>query len=146
MDFLVDNLATILAIVTAVCGATISVVSFLKSLKSEKRTKTSLADARQDIVITRQGIVQGFKEAIVTKDLKISINNQVKEVLTTELDEFKKALAVSEARRTKMAYWCLRILHYTAASDKLTTERKSEIDELLAMIADEEQIVDTYIM
>ena len=38
-----------------------------------------------------------------------------------------------------MVYWAIKVLSYTAAYDKLTVEQKTEIDELLAMIADDEK-------
>lgn len=154
MDYLAENMTAIFTVITSICGAVIAITSFLKAMKSEKRTRLQLSQTEedlrrsldkntQDVIITREGIVQGFKDAIVTKDLKISINKQVEKVLNEGLTKIAELIAKHEAYRTKVAYWNLRILEYTAASDKLTTEQKSEIYELLAMIADEEQIVDT---
>lgn len=143
MDVIADNLGVIFAAITAICGAVVSIFSFLKALKSEKRTKAELTRTNTDVVITREGIVQAFKSAVVTKDLKISINGQVENILGEWADKILAIIAKNEERRTKMIYWVLKILDYTAASDKLTTEQRSEINELLAMIADEEQIVDT---
>lgn len=146
MDFIAENMAAILAVVTSICGTGVAIVSFVKMLKSEKRTVTRLVKAETDVKITREGIVQGFKEAIVTKDLKISINKQVEKILTEYNAKLVEEIRKNEERRTKMMYWCLKTLDYTAAADKLTVEQKAEINELLAMIADEEQIVDTTIV
>ena len=143
MDFLAQHATAIFAAIGSVCAAIISVTSFVKALKSEKRTINELSETKKDVKVTREGIVQAFKDSVVTKDLKVSINSQVKRILQDELDKFQKMLAKSEERRTKMTYWCLKILDWTAASGKLTTEQRAEVDELLAMIADEEQIVDT---
>lgn len=154
MDFLAQNMAEILAAVTALCAAIISTTSFLKSLRSEKRVQSRVEEffnkmteelntAKQDTKITREGVVQAFKESIVTKDVKVSINKHVERILDAKLDKFMQIVKEKEERRTKMMYWVLKILDWTAASGKLIPEQRAEVDELLAMIAEEEQIVDT---
>lgn len=154
MDFLAENLDKIVLIVTNICGAIISATLFLKSISSEKRVKkelaaiidavgTELANANQNVKITREGIVQAFKDTVVTKDIKVSINTQVKKILDERLDKFVKVMIDKEDRRTQMMYYILKILDWTAASGKLTVEQRGEIDELLAMIGEDERIVDT---
>lgn len=143
MDFLTQYLAAISAAITAAAGAIISIVSFVKSIKSERRTISELAASKKDIKITREGIVQAFKDSVVTKDLKVSVNKEVRKILGEELEKMRETVAKSEERRTKMVYWCLQILDWTAAANKMTPEQHAEIKELLAEIAEEEQIVDT---
>ena len=143
MDFLVEHMGAILTAIIAASGAIISTTSFIKSLKSEKRTAFEIASTKKDVKITREGIVQAFKDSVVTKDVKVSVNNQVAKILDEKFEKFEKAINKSEERKTKMTYWCLKILEYTAASGKLTPEQKEEVKELMAMIAEEEQIVDT---
>lgn len=143
MDFLTQHMAAIFATIGSVSAALISITSFVKALKSERRTHQELSKSKKDIKVTREGIVQAFKDAVVTKDLKVSINKEVKKILREECEKMMALVTRAEERRTKMTYWCLKILDWTAASNKLTTEQKAEIDELMAMIADEEQIVDT---
>lgn len=154
MDFVVNNMADIMSIIGQLVALSIAVASILKALKSELRVKhemeslaTMVADklkaANRDIEITRAGIVQGFKDAVVTKDVKVSINTQVKKVLEEELEKVRLMVQKSEERRTQMMYWALKIMRYTAASNKLTTEQQTEIDELMALIADDEKIIDT---
>jgi hypothetical protein len=75
--------------------------------------------------------------------VKVSVNNQVKKILDDKFQVIVDTISKNEEKRTKMMYWVLKILRYTAASDKLTTEQQSEIDEVMAMIADDETIVDT---
>lgn len=145
MDYLAENAAAIVAALTAIGGAIVTLVSFMKALKSERRTKTQIDKNTKDIIITREGIVQGFKDAVVTKDLKVSINKHVEKILDNKFDKLLEIISKNEERRTKLAYWSLKVLEYTAAFDKFTTEEKSEIYELLAMIDEEEQIVETAI-
>lgn len=154
MDFIVNNYGTILAAIGTLCSAVIAITSMVKALHSEKRVKaelmnvvshvqTELNQMGDTVTITRQGIVQAFKDAVVTKDIKVSINNQVKKILDEELAKFQEVINKSETRKTQMVYWAIKVLSYTAAYDKLTVEQKTEIDELLAMIADDEKLIDT---
>ena len=96
MDFIVNNYGTILAAIGTLCSAVIAITSMVKALHSEKRVKaelmnvvshvqTELNQMGDTVTITRQGIVQAFKDAVVTKDIKVSINNQVKKILDEEL-------------------------------------------------------------
>ena len=152
MDYLVEHINSIVAFIAAILGTVttggtiVSVLSFIKALKTEKTIKNSLEATNQAVKVTREGIVQAFKDAVVTKDVKVSINKQVTEILNTRLDSFEKSIVESEAKRTNMVYWCLKILHYTAANNQLTPAQQAEIVELLANIAEEEQIVDTGIL
>lgn len=152
MDYLVENVNSLVAVIMAICGTTtvggtvVAIISFVKALKTEKRINTAVKTTEQDVKITREGIVQAFKDTVVTKDVKVSVNTQVTKILNEGLNEFKKIIAESEAKRTNMIYWCLKILHYTAANNQLTPSQQAEINELLANIAEEEQIVDTGIL
>ena len=144
-EFILENIAQILTAVIAICGSIISVTSFIKALRSENRTTTALNQNAQDIQITREGIVQAFKEATITKDLKVSVNTEVQRILEDNKNQTISIIRNNEAKRTKMMYWVLKILEYTAASNKLTKEEKAEIAETLSLIAEDEKIVDTRI-
>jgi len=97
------------------------------------------------VAVTRAGIVQGFKDAVVTKDVKVSINSQVKKLLDESKVELIAIVKKSEEKKTQLTYWALKILRYTAAFDKLTVEQQSELEEVMALIAEDEQIVDTLV-
>ncbi len=143
MEYLAENMAQILTIITTMGSLTLAITSFIKAFKSEGRTTVKLSQFAKDIKVTREGIVQGFKDAVITKDLKVSINKQVEKILDERLNKFYELILKSEQTRTKMAYWNLKILSWTAAAGKLTTEEQAEITELMALIAEEEQIVET---
>lgn len=143
MEWILANYEKIVAVIIQVISLVVATTSFIKVLSSEKRTVSKLSKFENDVAITRAGIVQAFKESIVTKDVKVSVNNQVKKVLHEELEILKKEIRNSEERRTKMNFWVLKILSWTAAANKLTLEQQTDINELLALIAEEEQIVET---
>lgn len=143
MEWVANNYEAILSIITAVIGAVVAVTAFIKALKSETRVTNQMAALKGDVTITRAGVVQAFKDAVVPKELKVSINKQVRQIISEEMAKVLEVVRKSEERRTKMNYWVLRILSWTAASNKLTVEEQSEVNELLALIAEEDQIVET---
>lgn len=142
-ELLINNLDRILTAIVSLCAAIISVTTFLKSLKSERRTREALNQNTQDVQVTRQGIVQAFKDAVVTKDVKVSINAEVQKILNEFKAQVLNEIRGNESKRTQMVYWSLKILEYTAAANKLTKEQRTELNEILAMIKDEERIIDT---
>lgn len=138
-------ITTVVSGVVAGSTAIVSVVSLIKALKSEKRTKKELNKARRDVEITQAGIVEAFKKSVITKDVKVSINKQVERVLDQKFEKFEDRLNLKDAQRTQMTYWCIRILQHTAAANKLTMEQQAELEELLLLVSADEQIVDTFI-
>lgn len=156
MEFIVEYGDKILVIIGTIASAVVAITSFVKALKSETRVTTTVNEIIDSVrsemkmldnkvAVTRQGIVQGFKDAVVTKDVKVSINNQVKTVLEDFKTEILAEVKRQNQERTQMTYWALKILRYTAAYDKLTVEQQSELDEVMALIAEDEKIVDTAI-
>jgi len=156
MELITEYYAQILEIIGKITVAIVAITAFIKSLQSEKRAittvntvvdgvKNEMAALDNKVTVTRAGIVQGFKDAVITKDLKVSINSQVKKILDENKTEMLDIVTKSEERRTNMVYWALKILRYTAAFDKLTVEQQSELEETMALIAEDEKIVDTII-
>lgn len=156
MDFITEYGPQIMTIIGTVASMIVAITSFVKSLKSETRTLNTVAENRteydarlkalaEDVKVTRAGIVQGFKEAVVTKDVKVSVNSQVKKILDEKMQAVIDVVKKNEEKRTKMTYWMLKILRNTAAADKLTVEQQSEVDEVMAMIAEDETIIDTLV-
>jgi len=154
MDIIVEYGEQIVQWLASISALIVSITMFVKALKSENRVTdafnifkksvaTDVSTLDSKIAITRAVIVQGFKEAVVTKDVKVSVNSQVKKILDEKMQEFLAILKKGEESRTKLTYWTLKILRYTAASDKLTTEQQSEVDEVMALIAEDETIIDT---
>jgi hypothetical protein len=165
MEFITEYGPKILTYITGLVTALITIASFVKSLQTQKKVTNDVIGIEGSVTdkmlalnavvdnklktldtkveITRGGIVEAFKNAVVTKDVKVSVNNQVKKILDDKFQVIVDTISKNEEKRTKMMYWVLKILRYTAASDKLTTEQQSEIDEVMAMIADDETIVDT---
>lgn len=154
MDIIVEYGEQIVQWLASISALIVSITMFVKALKSENRVTdafnifkksvaTDVSTLDSKIAITRAGIVQGFKEAVVTKDVKVSVNSQVKKIIDEKMQEFLAIIKKGEESRTKLTYWTLKILRYTAASDKLTTEQQSEVDEVMALIAEDETIIDT---
>lgn len=160
INTITQYLTTILVALSMATPTILAITTFIKSLKGEKRVKQEMTtfwntlvdetseryrELSQATKITREGIVQAFKDTVITKDLKVSINTQVRKILADGLDEFKLEIARREAQRTRLTYWAVRILAWTAAAGKLTPEQQSEVNELLALIAEDERVVDVYL-
>lgn len=154
MDIIIEYGEKIVQWLATISAFVVSVTMFVKSLKSETRVTdafTAFKTAVNNEVtaldtkvnITRQGIVQGFKDAVVTKDVKVSVNSQVKKIIDEKMDTLITVVKKNEEKRTKIAYWNLKILANTAAYDKLTVEQRGELQEVMADIAEDETIVDT---
>ena len=69
MEFIADNMETILLVIGQITAAVVAIVSLIKALRSEVRAKAEVGALKSDVAITRAGIVQAFKEAVVTKDV-----------------------------------------------------------------------------
>jgi len=156
MEIVMEYYPQVLSIVTQIAAVIVAITSFVKALKSEKRLMLKVADNEinvasklqeldQKVAVTRAGIVQGFKDAVITKDIKVSVNNQVQKILDEKLDHIVSVVKKNEERRTQLTYWMTKIIQNTAAYNKLTTEEKSELDEIMALIAEDEKIVDTIV-
>lgn len=143
MEFIVEHYEIIVTAITSLASVGVAITSLVKALKSETRTKKVVAGLETQVAITREGIVEAFKKAVVTKDVKVSINKQVEKVLTERLDKFEAVIENRDEARTRLVYWALKILANTAAVNKLSPEQLTELDELLLRISKEDQIVDT---
>lgn len=132
----------ILSAVVAAAGAVTSVCALIKMFKSENRINKSNAQMRKEVEVTQQGIVEAFKTAKITPDIKISVSKQVDKKLE---DWSKKILAIikeNEELVTKLAVANTKILAYTAAYNKLSNSEKAQIDDLLKEITEADSTIE----
>ena len=94
------------------------------------------------IQITRDGIVEAFKSAKIPTEWKVTISKQFDEKLTSLRDEVIGILQNSETARTGAIIMILKILNYTAASNKLTEDDKTKIADMVKLITDEDATLD----
>lgn len=142
LDFLASYGVDILAGVIAICGAVTSVRAVVKMWKSEKRIKASEERTREDIAVTREGIVQAFKQAKIPTDIKVSISNQVIKILTEFENKVLEMFREQEQIRTGLVLFCTKIMTNTAAYNKLTDTEKEELEQLIKQINEQDKIVE----
>lgn len=142
IEFLEAHGATIVAILTAAAGLFTAVYNMTKVFKINKKVDTNAESTKQDIQITRDGIIEAFKTAKIPTEWKISVSNQVNTILTQWRDEFIAILKESETTRDEIMTMILKILAFTAASNKLTDEEKAKIDELIKSISEKDSTID----
>ena len=96
----------------------------------------------EKVQITREGIVEAFKVAKIPTEWKISVSKQIDSKLSDWRDEFLTIVKENEMTRTILMTMILKILNYTAASNKLTEEEKAKINELIRSVSEEDATLD----
>ena len=71
-----------------------------------------------------------------------SYSKQVEAYLTKFRDEFITMFKENEQTRDLIMISILKILNFTAASNKLTEDEKKQIDDLIKQITDEDNTID----
>lgn len=142
LEFLTQYGSDILAALVSVTAVFTSIVGLAKSLKIGKKVDTNAATTQQEIQITREGIVEAFRTAKIPTEWKVTVSNQLMQQLNKFRDDFIVMFKEQEELRTKLMVAAVKILNYTAASNKLTEDEKQEINELIKMITDEDATID----
>ena len=125
IEWLEANAPGILAVVMTLCGNITSISTLIKSLNFITTIKSELNSLRKDIQVTREGVVEAFKEAVIPGEIKIEISKQVNKILSDAMQEFKEILVNNQETMAKMMVYMLKIMKNTAAYNKLTDEEKS---------------------
>lgn len=133
---------SILAAIAAAGGAITAVCATIKMFKTEKRVKASEAQTKEDVKITREGIVEAFKKSKIPTELRLSISKQVDEKLEAWAEKFLIMFKEHEELRTKLAVANTQILAFTAAFNKLSPEEQTEINELIKQITDGDKVIE----
>ena len=142
LDFLAQYGSDILAGAIALAGAITSVCSTIKLWKTENRIKSEQAQTKEDIQVTREGIVQAFKQAKIPTDLKVDISNKVEKILTDFENKVLEMFREQEQLRTALVLFCTKIMANTAAYNKLTEEEKTALEQLMKQIGEEDKLVE----
>lgn len=142
LDFFVNYGADITALLIAIAGLTTAIATLRKAFKTGKKVDTVNMATDEKIRITREGIVEAFKTAKIPTEWKISVSKQVNETLEKWRDDFITRMKNNQSTTNAVMLMMLKILSYTAASNKLTEEDKDKIDELIAVISEDDKTID----
>ena len=145
IEFLSKYGEEILSVIIQLAGYVVTIIAFIRMLKSEKRTKSFMVQSKQDILITREGIVEAFKTAKINPEIKISIAKQVDAKLSEWKQEFMTMYKKNEESRTKLMLYVAKIMSNTAAYNKLSDAEKEEGNRLMKEIVEDDGLVEVYL-
>lgn len=141
LEFFQQYGAEILAGLTAAAAAVTSVVTMVKAFKTGKKVDANIARQDNEIQITRDGIVEAFKTAKIPSEWKIDVSNKIEKAIEAGLDQIIELFKEYEGLRTDANILILKILSYTAASNKLTEDDKNKIADLLKLIGEKDSTI-----
>lgn len=142
LEFLSSYSVETTAIVTALCGAIGAIVSLIQVFKNNIKINKNNELTKQDIKITREGIVEAFKSAKIPNEWKISVSTQVNKMLVSFRDEFIKLYKENAEISNKLLAISAKVLSFTAASDKLTADEKKQLQDLILLLNKEDYTID----
>lgn len=142
LDFFVNYGADITALLIAIAGLTTAIATLRKAFNTGKKVDIVNMTTDEKIKITREGIVEAFKTAKIPTEWKISVSKQVNETLEKWRDDFITCMKNNQSSTNAVMLMMLKILSYTAASNKLTEEDKNTINELIAVISEDDKTID----
>ena len=142
LEFLSNHGVEITAIITALGGAIGAVVSLIQVFKNNRKINKNNELTKQDIKITREGIVEAFKSAKIPNEWKISVSTQVNKMLVNFRDEFIKLYKENAEMSNKLLAISAKVLSFTAASEKLTADEKKQLQDLILLLNKEDYTID----
>ena len=118
-----------------------AIYNIAKCVKLGKKVDTTAISLEKNMEITREGIVQAFKSAKLPNEIKLSITTKVEVVLSQARDMLIEEVKKNEALRTSMMAMILRVLSFTAASNKLSDDEKKQIEDMLKLMSEDNNTI-----
>lgn len=142
LEFLEAHWQQIVTMTTAVAGAVASAVAVIRTFQTNKKLKKNEEKQVEETQITREGIVEAFKQAKIPSEWKISVSNQVNTILKDFTEEIVKLIKSNQAISNDALVLVLTILSNTAASNKLTDEEKNRVKDVIALITEADRTIE----
>lgn len=142
MEYIKNNLMDLSAIIISGLGVLGSFIALVRTMIGEKRVGLTLKKFGNDIIVTREGIVEAFKRAKISPDIKISLSNRMDKTFDKWFKRFESIQKKNEEMITQLMIYNTKILSYTAAYNKLTQEEKEHLKDLLNEISDLDKTVE----
>lgn len=142
LEWLTTNGFALVAGILGTLGTVGATWAVTKVFKVGKKVNGAINVAKEDVKVTREGIVEAFKSANIPSEFKITISNQVNQLFTMFKDELLKIVQHNADYINTAVSLMLKILSYTAASDKLTDDEKALVNDWIKQISDAEKTID----
>ena len=132
----------ILTIITALSSAAGAIVALGKVFKIGKKVEKSSAETSEQIKITKSGIVEAFKTAVVPTEWKITVSSQIAKQLTDWKNELFAEFEKREKRRDDIVIQSLKILSHTKAYDALSKDDQITTQDIIKLVNEEDSTID----
>lgn len=132
----------ILTGLTSVGTGASAIYAISKVFKLGKKIEKNSVETTEQIKITRDGIVEAFKTAVVPTEWKISVSSQIAKQLTDWKSELFAEFDRREKRRDEIAICSLKILSHTKSYDALSNDEKIKTQDLIKLIGEEDCTID----
>lgn len=118
-------------IITQILGYSIGGISLATLLGMFIAFLKDRSKARKEKEITKQGIVDGFKEVIIPKDLRINLSNKVKPSVKEAIGEYMEPITKAYQKLEAQNYLMLKIMSKFTHAEQLTEDEQTKLRELL---------------
>lgn len=142
VEFLEQHGAEIVSMVLGITGLATAVFNFRKTVLLNRAARKDIETTRQDITITREGIVEAFKSAKIPNEWKIDVSNKIVNTLSEWRDSMLAEIKKNQQFANDAMLIAVKILSFTAASEKLSDEDKAKLDELIRLIEDKDKTIE----
>ena len=115
--------ATLIAIITGGSGALVGIIAVITAIYTAKK-------ARKEYQITKEGVVEGFKQAVIPQNIRLDATSLMAKYLSTVIPQLEGSLKKQVAPLATATLLMLRILANTAAANKLTDEEKAQVQQI----------------
>lgn len=115
--------ATLVAIITGGSGALVGIIAVITAIYTAKK-------ARKEYQITKEGVVEGFKQAVIPQNIRLDATSLMAKYLSTVIPQLEGSLKKQVAPLATATLLMLRILANTAAANKLTDEEKAQVQQI----------------
>lgn len=115
--------ATLVAIITGGSGALVGIIAVITAIYTAKK-------AKKEYQITKEGVVEGFKQAVIPQNIRLDATSLMAKYLSTVIPQLEGTLKKQVAPLATATLLMLRILANTAAANKLTEEEKAQVQQI----------------
>jgi hypothetical protein len=129
-----STIGIICSIIIGLCSAIAAVASMFKAINTGKVNAANYNELKNQIVITKEGIVNAFEQAKFPTNWRIDLSKKVEAKFDELSNKLYDRLTKSDEAKTKLMIYLAKIISNTAAYNKLTDEEKADLTSLLTIV------------
>lgn len=123
LDWLQISPAALIAIITGGSAALVSIIAVITAVYTAKK-------ARKEYQITKQGVVDGFKQAVIPSKIQLDVATSLNKFMAEVFPKLEESVKNQIAPLVSANLLMLQILANTAAANKLTDEQKAQMQQI----------------